>query len=71
VITDIALAPRNANGKVEYETDVMIIRPVDRTKGNRRPMHADPIAQCLYGPAPTESARKLEGPSWLISDLVA
>lgn len=36
VITDIALAPRNANGKVEYETDIMIIRPVDRTKGNRK-----------------------------------
>jgi hypothetical protein len=36
VITDIALAPRNANGKVEYETDIMIIRPIDRTKGNRK-----------------------------------
>jgi hypothetical protein len=45
VITDIALAPRNANGKVEYETDVMIIRPVDQTKGNRRLIHADPIDQ--------------------------
>ena len=36
VITDIALAPRNAGGKVEYETDIMIIRPVDRTKGSRK-----------------------------------
>ena len=36
VITDIALAPRNANGKVEYETDIMILRPLDRAKGNRR-----------------------------------
>src|SRR5579871_5735050 len=36
VITDIALAPRNANGKVEYETDIMIFRPVDRTKGNHK-----------------------------------
>ena len=36
MITDIALAPRNANGKVEYETDIMILRPLDRAKGNRR-----------------------------------
>src|SRR5262245_29653309 len=36
VITDIAFAPRNASGKVEYETDVMILRPIDRTKGNRK-----------------------------------
>ena len=36
IITDIALAPRNANGKVAYETDVMIFRPIDRSKGNRK-----------------------------------
>jgi hypothetical protein len=36
VITDIALAPRNARGKVEYETDIMILRPVDRSKGNHK-----------------------------------
>ncbi len=27
VITDINLAPRNAGGKVEYETDIMILAP--------------------------------------------
>jgi hypothetical protein len=36
VITDIALAPRNARGKVEYETDIMILRPIDRSKGNHK-----------------------------------
>src|SRR5215510_15017480 len=33
VIQDLALAPRNARGMVEYETDVEILRPVDRLKG--------------------------------------
>src|SRR6266849_8152 len=36
VITDIGLAPRNASGMVEYSMDVYILRPVDRSKGNRR-----------------------------------
>jgi hypothetical protein len=36
VITDIALAPRNANGKVAYTTDIMILRPIDRSKGNHK-----------------------------------
>ncbi len=36
IITDIALAPRNARGMVEYETDVMILRPADRSKSNHR-----------------------------------
>ncbi len=36
VITDIALAPRNAKGKVEYSNDLYILRPIDRSKGNRK-----------------------------------
>jgi hypothetical protein len=36
VIVDLGLAPRNDRGMVEYATDVLILRPVDRTKGNRR-----------------------------------
>jgi hypothetical protein len=36
VITDVSLAPRNAGGKVEYETDIMILRPIDRSKGNHK-----------------------------------
>ncbi len=36
VIADIALAPRNSKGKVEYSTDVYILRPVERSAGNHR-----------------------------------
>ncbi len=34
VITDIALAPRNANGMVEYSMDISILKPIDESKGN-------------------------------------
>ena len=33
-IQDIALAPRNAGGMVEYVTEIDILRPADRSKGN-------------------------------------
>jgi Alpha/beta hydrolase domain len=35
-ITDIALAPRNAAGMVEYSTGIIILRPIDPERGNRR-----------------------------------
>ncbi len=35
VIQDISLAPRNAHGKVEYSTNVSILKPVDEKLGNR------------------------------------
>lgn len=34
IIQDIGLAPRNAKGRVEYVTDIDILRPADRSKGN-------------------------------------
>src|SRR5262245_43836576 len=34
LIQDIALAPRNARGMVEYVTDIDILRPADRAKSN-------------------------------------
>jgi Alpha/beta hydrolase domain len=34
MIQDIALAPKNAKGMVEYSTDIDILRPTDRTKAN-------------------------------------
>ena len=34
VIADIALAPRNAQGRVEAVADVMILRPTDPARGN-------------------------------------
>jgi hypothetical protein len=36
VITDIAFAPRNARGMVEYSTDVYLLKPVDLWRGNHR-----------------------------------
>src|SRR3954469_3901405 len=35
-IVDLALAPRNARGMVEYSTDVYILKPVDLRRGNHR-----------------------------------
>jgi hypothetical protein len=36
VIVDINSAPKNARGMVEYNTDVIILKPVDMTKANHR-----------------------------------
>src|SRR5579884_1869078 len=33
-IVDLRLAPRNAQGKVEFAADVYILAPQDRTRGN-------------------------------------
>jgi hypothetical protein len=35
IIQDLALAPRNAAGKVEYTTPVELLKPVDMAHGNR------------------------------------
>ena len=35
-IVDLGLAPTNANGMVEYSTDVYILRPVDASRGSHR-----------------------------------
>ena len=35
-IVDIALAPKNAHGKVIYSADFQILRPIDLSKGNHR-----------------------------------
>ena len=34
VITDLARAPRNARGRVEYAMDIFILKPMDLSKGN-------------------------------------
>lgn len=36
VITDLARAPRNARGMVEYAMDIVILKPLDSSKGNGR-----------------------------------
>lgn len=35
-ITDVKLAPRNADGLVEFESDLAIVAPVDPSRGNHR-----------------------------------
>ena len=36
VIVDIAFAPKNANGKVEYAVNFVIVKPTDLSKGNHK-----------------------------------
>src|ERR1700741_797602 len=42
VITDIKLAPRNSRGKVEYNMDIWINKPVDMTRANGTLLHDVP-----------------------------
>ena len=42
VIVDLQLAPRNANGKVEYSFDFYILKPIDLTKGNHKMLYEPP-----------------------------
>src|SRR5258706_8747405 len=42
VIVDIQLAPKNANGKVEYAFDFYILKPIDLSKGNHKVMYEPP-----------------------------
>ena len=41
IIVDLQLAPRNANGNVEYSFDFYILKPVDLSKGNHK-VHYEP-----------------------------
>src|SRR3989441_9607697 len=42
LITDIALAPRNARGNVEYSFDFYILKPIDLSRGNHKVMYEPP-----------------------------
>ena len=42
LIADIGLAPRNADGNVEYSFDFYILKPIDLTKGAHRVMYEPP-----------------------------
>lgn len=35
-VVDLAFAPRDGEGRVRYETDIYMLKPVDMTRGNRR-----------------------------------
>jgi len=42
LITDIQLAPRNANGTVSYQHNFYILKPIDLSKGNHKMMYEPP-----------------------------
>jgi hypothetical protein len=42
VIVDLQLAPRNAQGKVEYSFDFYILKPMDLSKGNHKMVYEPP-----------------------------
>jgi hypothetical protein len=42
VITDIQLAPKNANGNVVYRHNFYILKPLDLSKGNHKMMYEPP-----------------------------
>jgi hypothetical protein len=42
VIVDIALAPRNVRGHVEYSFDFYILKPIDLSKGAHKVMYEPP-----------------------------
>src|SRR5262245_18006183 len=42
IITDIRLAPRNANGKVEYVATFFLVKPIDMSRSSRLMWHDVP-----------------------------
>src|SRR6201997_1732209 len=42
VIVDLQLAPKNANGKVEYAFDFYLLKPIDLSKGNHKMLYEPP-----------------------------
>jgi alpha/beta hydrolase family protein len=42
LIADIALAPKNGRGNVEYSFDFYILKPIDLSKGNHKVMYEPP-----------------------------
>jgi alpha/beta hydrolase family protein len=42
VIVDLQLAPKNANGKVEYSFDFYLLKPMDLSKGNHKMLYEPP-----------------------------
>src|SRR3954453_16120885 len=42
VIVDIGLAPLNGNGKVQYQHNFYILKPLDLSKGNHKMMYEPP-----------------------------
>src|SRR6266568_3671688 len=65
VITDLALAPRNTEGRVEAVADVVILRPADPTRGNGTlllevPNRGRKLAPQLFDDSPQPGANRAE-----------
>jgi hypothetical protein len=66
VITDLAQAPRDADGKVEATADVVILRPVDPAHGNGTlllevPNRGRKLAPQLFDDSPQPGANNAQG----------
>ena len=66
VITDLAQAPRDADGKVEATADVVILRPADPTHGNGTlllevPNRGRKLAPQLFDDSPQPGANNAQG----------
>lgn len=52
IIVDIDKAPRNAHGRVEYEAEFIVLRPLDPTKANGTLLHTVPNRGNVRFPGP-------------------
>jgi alpha/beta hydrolase family protein len=67
VITDLALAPRSPDGRVEAVADVVILRPADPTHGNGTllldvPNRGRKLAPQLFDDSPQPGANRADAP---------
>ena len=67
IIADLALAPRNPQGRVEAVADVVILRPADPTHGNGTllldvPNRGRKLAPQLFDDSPQPGANRSEAP---------
>ena len=58
LIADIANAPRNAQGLVEYTADFLILRPLDPSKGNHRVVYEPTNRGNLYRGGAAQQRRR-------------
>ena len=76
VIQDLALAPRNADGRVEYTTPVELLKPADMARGNRillmevvnrgNKLAVNAFNEDIPGPVANLNAVSSPGDGWLM-----
>ena len=59
IITDIRLAPRNRNGKVEYVASFFLVKPIDMSKSSRLMWHDVPNRGGRVTIAPAERSEDI------------